>query len=316
MAPQPPSEISIPEAITSYLNNLAYLEKSPNTIRVYRGDLNALAAFLAERRRMTLADAAVQDLNEFLYRFKDRAAATKNRHRAAIQSLFRWAVRNQLVDRHANPADSLEMVKGEKNKPAEFLQIDEVSQLLRSIREAPAPTLEQEFRNWRDFLLCAVMIHLGLRISESVPLTVADWEKARADGHHLQILGKGKKHRSIPIHEELDEWMDAFLRIRRQAEATSPYLFASWRHRQADRHLSVRKAREAVVARVDAAGIGRHISPHKLRHTFATQNRKNGTPVEVIRELLGHESIETTMRYAHVEDEDMEAAIKRQPRYL
>lgn len=312
----------IQEAIDRFISDLRWADRSPYTIMEYGRDLAALSILLSKNGRQSLTEVTVDDLKEYLDLFEGLKPATKNRHKAAVQSFFRWAVKNQKIAATANPAAGLMTVAMPKNRLPVFLEIDEVSLILRSILDSQVDTPKDDFIKWRDLLLIAVMTHMGLRVSEAVSLTVEVWEQAMIAYKNLAVTGKGKKDRSVPIHEELGDLMAGYFQRRRAVDAVNPHLFPAWRHRKSigkdASHLSIQSAERIVKARIRDAGIPNweRITPHKLRHTFATQQLLNGTEIAVIGELMGHESLNTTRIYTHITKEKLKEAIKKQPGYL
>ena len=267
-----------------------------NTLDGYRRDLAQFTAWLRESHGKSLLEAATPDLQRHLaWQVESRHAKPRTTGRlvSSLKRFFQFAVREGL--RGDNPAAELDSPKLPRSLP-KTLSEAEVEALLAAPDVATAQGL-------RDRAMLETLYASGLRVSELVGLKTV---QASLDMGVIRILGKGAKERLTPLGEEAVAWI-----ARYQAEARpdllgarkSDALFVTARGgpmtRQGFWGLVKRHAR--------AAGIGREISPHTLRHAFATHLINHGADLRVVQLLLGHADISTTQIYTHVARERLKA---------
>ncbi len=246
-------------------------------------DLNLL-------RSVTLSD--VYDFLSYLSRDCGLLAAARARKIDAIRSFYRYLTsKAHLLDE--NPVQDLDSPKLQKTLP-HYLSLEESIRLLQSI---------QGKNRARDYCIITIFLNCGLRISELVGLNLSDIQE-----DHLRVLGKGNKVRQVYLNDACVEAINDYLIVRRGITAVDPKaLFLSARRERITRsavHNLVKK--HLLAAGLDAE----HLSSHKLRHTAATLMLKGGVDVRTLQEILGHEHLNTTQIYTHVEDTEIrEAAI-------
>jgi integrase/recombinase XerC len=268
------------------------LRASANTSKAYQRDLLSFRAFLIERgaatnpERTEVSVEAIQadHIRNYLAHLMKRASrATAQRHLAAIKSFLR----NREVSTGAsNPARGLRSPRREKHLPS-ILAEREVADL---IGDAP----EQDDRaGFRDRAMAETLYSSGLRISELVGL---DWTDLDLEMGLLRVRhGKGNQERIVPIGEPAIEALQAW-RKNMPKGADAGAIFTNLRGRR----ISTRGV-ELIVARLLArSGVANRITPHGLRHSFATHLLDNGADLRSIQEMLGHASLTTTQRYTHV----------------
>jgi len=280
-----------PDGLDDFLAHLQNVRRySAHTLRGYEGDLRDLRLFLRERER-GLLDARTEDIRAFLGR-RHRTLQPRSLHRklSVIRVFFRYCKRRGLVE--ANPTERLRSPALPRRLPT-FLDHDEMIALLR------APE-NKTLLGARDSALIEILYASGLRVSELVSLDLGDVDVA---GRTVRVLGKGRKERLVPFGGKASTALSAYLIARQQillrrASIGSPLaLFLNHRGgRLTDR--SVRRLLDQAILR---AGIDHHISPHTLRHTFATHLLQAGLDLRSIQELLGHASLASTQLYTHVE---------------
>ena len=281
---------------------LAHLELerrvSPHTLSAYAGDLSVLAAFAAADGRDV--DALARPDLERLIRGRmaeGRSPRSVGRFVAALRGYYRFAA--AAVPLADNPAADLAAPRTWKALP-KFLTVAEVEALIA------APDVSTA-RGLRDRALLEVLYATGLRVSELLALAPAHVD---LDAGVLTCLGKGRKERLVPFGDEAAAWLRRYLsdgRPRLAAGRTSPRLFVN--------------ARGGPLSRVGfwkllrgyglSAGISRAISPHVLRHSFATHLLERGADLRAIQMMLGHADLSTTQIYAHVLDERLRSVYER-----
>jgi integrase/recombinase XerD len=275
-----------------------------NTLESYRRDVSGFAAWLEAARGAALLEAEAQDLQRHLaWQVGERRASARSTGRlvSALRRFYQFALREGL--RADDPAAMLDRPKLPRSLP-KSLSEEEVEALLAAPDAASAAGL-------RDRAMLETLYASGLRVSELVglkPLQVS------LDMGVVRVLGKGSKERLTPLGEEAVAWIQRYLASARPellAGRKSDALFVTARGgpmtRQAFWALVKRHAR--------TAGIARPISPHTLRHAFATHLINHGADLRVVQLLLGHADISTTQIYTHVARERLKALhAKHHPR--
>ncbi len=290
------------EHLQSFLEYLRYNRNaSAHTVAAYRSDLSQLIAFLDRRaapRPAGLSDLDHRTIRAFLgerYERGDTGASTARRL-AAIRSFGRYLRRAGHVEQ--DPGAPLQAPRVERKMPA-HLDEDAMRQLL----DAPDPATAL---GRRDRAILELFYATGLRLSELVSL---DLEQVNLSGRLLRVRGKGGKERMLPFNRSAAEAMRRYLPDRpglltgpahphaRPPAAPAPdALFLNYRGGR----LSARSVDRLVRRHVAASSVRTGISPHALRHSFATHLLERGADLRAIQELLGHSRISTTQRYTHV----------------
>jgi len=260
---------------------------SPHTLRSYAADLSEFTRFLADEKIGGWAAADTRVVRAFVARLHRRglAKASIARKLAAVRSCFRFLARRGVLA--VNPARQVRSPRLGRRLPS-FLPVDETTVLLGG---APEPSLGGA----RDRALLELLYASGLRVAEGCGLDVDDLDEARRT---VRVLGKGDKERMVPVGETALEALAAYLE--RRGRRRGP-LFLNARGGR----LTARSAHRIVRARARAAGISQRVTPHTLRHSFATHMLGAGADLRLIQELLGHRRLSTTQRYTHVSPEHL-----------
>ncbi|PYM35442.1 MAG: tyrosine recombinase XerC [Candidatus Rokuibacteriota bacterium] len=270
------------DPLSAFLRYLA-LERdaSPHTLRSYRSDLAEFGRFVGPGKGLDTVDA--RTVRGYLAHLHARRLepASVGRKLAALRSWFRFLVRRGALQRNA-----AREVRGPRlpKKLVSFLPIDEATALVegKALRGAARP---------RDLAILELLYASGLRVSELAALTLDAVDRA---GRTVRVLGKGRKERIVPFGASAARALEAYL-ADRAATRRGP-LFTNHRGgRLTPRAIHAIVRRSAV-----AAGIARRVSPHTLRHTFATHLLDAGADLRAIQEFLGHSRLSTTQRYTHV----------------
>ncbi len=223
------------------------------------------------------------------------SAASRARKVAALRSFFKYlTVKTHLLSE--NPIQGLDSPKAKKALPR-YLTLEESQRLLRSV--------EGRYKE-RDYCILCIFLNCGLRISEIVNLNIGD---IRAD--HLRVLGKGNKERIVYLNDATCEAINSYLLVRKLIKTEERNaLFLSSRKTRITRegvHAMVKKA--LLKAGLDAS----NYSAHKLRHTAATLMISQGVDVRTLQELLGHENLNTTQIYTHIDNSELRIAAAANP---
>lgn len=266
---------------------------SEHTVAAYARDLRHLATFL-ERQGSTLSRATYPQLRRFLAHQMTLgyARASVARRVAAIHTFYRWAAARGLV--RADPAALLGRPKVASRLPA-VLRPAEAAVLVE------APAVEEAWQPGeravalRDRAVLELLYGSGLRVAEVAGLTL---DRVDLDRGRVLVLGKGAKEREVPLSEFAIEAVRAYLAEGRH-RLTAPGSDALFFNRKA-KALGTRDIR-ALVGRYGGGTLpGRRVTPHTLRHSFATHLLEGGADIRAVQELLGHASVATTQRYTHV----------------
>ena len=279
-----------------------------NTLAAYRNDLEDLSAHLRAQGK-AIADADTDDLRGFLKSLDERGfkASSLARRLSATRQLYRFLYAEG--KRGDDPAAVLEGPKRARTLP-KVLSIKEVDGLLAQARanaENAEQPLAQRLRSARLLCLLEVVYATGLRVSELVALPAS---AARRDQRMLVVRGKGGKERLVPLNQAAKRAMAEYLALRAEAkaDAESKWLFPSFGE---SGHLTRQHFARDLKALGAACGIdGARLSPHVLRHAFASHLLHNGADLRVVQTLLGHADISTTQIYTHVLEERLKSLVR------
>lgn len=269
---------------------LRYLDRqrnaSPHTLRAYAHDLEQFAAHLREELGR---DARPQDVDHLLIRAflarLHRAGLKKTssaRKLATLRTFFRFLCREGVLKR--NPARALLSPKVERRIPTHLEEV-EIDALLDVPGESDGVL--------RARAILELLYATGIRCAELVGL---DLTEVDLDARMVRVLGKGRKERVIPFGSRAQEALEAYFPARLRARPHSDALFVNNRGGR----LTDRSIRHLLSHRIRQLAMARRVSPHTLRHSFATHLLERGADLRAIQELLGHASLSTTQRYTHV----------------
>jgi integrase/recombinase XerD len=292
------------------LDFLAYLEfergLSRNTLQAYRTDLLQYGEFLAGRG-VDAVEARAADVSEFLADLATGnghppcSAATIHRKTACLRSFYRHLRREELVT--DDPTAALRGPRRGRKLP-QVLSHGEVNRLLSAPRGSEPAAL-------RDRALLELMYASGLRASEAIGLEVTDVDLERG---FVRPHGKGSKERIVPLGRQAGAAVRAYLRSARPdlvGTRAEPKLFVNLR----GKGLTRQGLYKIIRGHAEAAGLDGKMSPHTLRHTFATHLLSGGCDLRSVQEMLGHSDISTTQLYTHLSGEEIkEVYFKAHPR--
>jgi len=263
---------------------------SKNTLAAYRRDLRLFAAWLATHNA-ALPEVTQELLNGyFAHRHHETKATSANRRLTVFKRFYRWAVREQLVN--ADPTLKMLSAKQALRLPGSLTEAQ-----VEALLAAPDVSSAQGVR---DRTMLELMYASGLRVSELVTLKV--FNVSQAD-NVLRVFGKGNKERLVPFGEVASLWLTRYL-VQPRAELLAGHqteaLFVT--HKGPTPGTSMSRVMFWMLIRKYAqlAGITQHLSPHTLRHAFATHLLNHGADLRAVQMLLGHADISTTTIYTHV----------------
>jgi integrase/recombinase XerC len=280
---------------------------SPETVRAYQSDLGQFGQFLCDEHcegeapgPRGIDNLAVRGFVAYLMR-RGLSKTSVARKLSSVRSFLRYAVRDGRVD--VNVAEGIPTPRAPKALPR-TMTVDEMFALLDRIQGDDPASL-------RDRAILEMLYAAGLRVSELVGLDLKDIDLT---GGLVRVLGKGNKERMVPFgrqaQEALKNWLGASADLR-ERRRDHDAVFLNLRGGR----LSDRSVRRILNKRLSEAAIQARLSPHDLRHSFATHMLGSGADLRAIQELLGHASLSTTQRYTHVDtDALMKVYDKAHPR--
>jgi integrase/recombinase XerD len=274
----------ISEAITQYLDFLRASSLAELTIYSYGRDLGLFEYHLRKIKDITdTAQLTKKDTEEYLYHLKQtQKETTTNRRLSSVKNLFEYLLDHKIIPE--NYAKGIRQAKIVRAKPR-YLTVEQYKSLLDAASQHPQGLMYKT--------IIKILANTGLRISELLNLTSDD-----VQGKDIfYIVGKGKKERPVEISGSLKEDIQNYIIARKKIAVKVPYLFIStWK-----RKLSADRVQSAFRILAAKAGLTIKVTPHILRHSFATWLNDEGIDIKTIQELLGHSSITTTQIYTHID---------------
>ena len=269
---------------------------SPLTLKLYSEDFNSLFDYLQDRvgripepseTDISMLRGYVAYLHECQY-----AKTTIARRLASLRSFFRFCAREKLTT--SNPAKALRTPRTGRKLPS-FLTAQQTVTLV----EAPP---SDEPAGLRDRAMLETMYSAGLRVAELVGLNLSDWDQ---DANVLRVRGKGRKERIAPVGRHASAALHKWLDVRELAGDARPEDLDAVFLNRFGKRLTTRSVGRMLEKYVKANGLDSKISPHSMRHTFATHMLDGGADLRSVQELLGHKSLTTTQIYTHVSTQRM-----------
>lgn len=292
-------------AVDAFARRLEAQGGSPRTVSAYTRDLERVADVLAARRPgLTVGDVTPALLDDVLsspaitagIRGEPCSPAMLHRLKASVRSFFAWAEETGMIA--SNPARFVRLQRLNPRPPV-FLTEREKRQLLKTLRQ----TDTREAR--RDRVIIELFLGTGIRLRELVNLDVDDVD---LDAKHIRIVGKGNVPQVKFLKTDLRSLLRGYLAERRRmgtGECTAMFLS------NRDTRLTARQVARRLDAWVKAAGIGKRLGPHALRHTFATHLYAKSGDILIVQRALGHANLSTTQVYTHLVDGALEDAMER-----
>lgn len=268
-------------------------EASPHTSLNYSMDLKRFAQFLGGK---DIKEVDYLFIRQFLadIRHKNLSRASTARILSSLRSFFRFLVREKLVK--ANPLSGIATPKRDKRLPV-FMQEADVTKLL----QAPGDGI----LGLRDKAVLETLYSTGMRVSELVGMDIGNCDLL---GGAIKVFGKGKKERLVPVGEKASQSIDAYIRASRKLRLRSKKAVFLNKN---GRRITDRSVRRIIERYVKQVSVQDNVSPHTLRHSFATHLLNRGADLRSVQELLGHASLSTTQIYTHVTTERMKEAYQK-----
>ena len=272
---------------------------SKNTIEAYGHNLNRFLNHLQKKGIQQIEKVDKLDVKAFLLSLKKQGLSAKTivRNLVALRTFFKFFTQEGILE--ANPVEEIESPKMAKTLP-QILSLNEVEQLL----EQPDP---QTPLGVRDRAMLELLYATGMRVSE---LTRLPMNQVNLEGGYVLLYGKGSKERLVPLGREAIQWVTQYLRTAREKLGKgkeSPFLFIS----RSGKKLSRQRFWKNLKSYGQKAGIRKRITPHLLRHSFASHLLERGADLRSVQMMLGHVDISTTQIYTHVTGERLKKVHER-----
>ena len=281
--------------LRSFLDHL-YIEKglSQNTVKAYEADISAFINWIKENTKLKLKDIKEENINKYIsYLFElNLKSSSVNRKISSIKSFYMFLVKKNILKN--SPVNEVISPKQEKYLPFSMSE-DEVDKLLNSPK--PSNKIEK-----RDKAMIEMLYATGMRISELVNLKITDVDTQRCV---VKVLGKGSKERLIPFGEAALESLNAYLSDRE--ESSSKEIFLSNRRTKISRIAFWHR----IKLYLSRENLKNSISPHTLRHAFATHLLNRGADLRSVQLLLGHSDLSTTQIYTHIAKQRLSDVLKK-----
>ena len=279
------SRVIVMNYINKYLDYLKFERKlSKNTILSYKNDLNDLYLYFNE----DIINNNDSEMTKYIYSLKELNARSLAHHITVINSFYEFLISEEIIQ--INPCEGIKSPKL-PNKLPNYLTEDEVDKLMNINLETPY--------SYRNKAMFELLYATGLRVSELVSLKFNDID---LNNDFVRVIGKGSKERIVPVSDLAIKWLSIYLNQYRPIilkNRDSEYLFIS----NALKSITRQGFFKIIKQEVKRAGINKDVSPHVLRHSFATHLLNHGADLRVIQELLGHSDISTTQIYTHLVNE-------------
>lgn len=262
---------------------------SKNTIAAYRRDLDKFLLFL-EGQNLTISQATTMQISEFngFLRQSQLNESSIARHIVAVRSLYAFLSKDQGIE---NVAKDVNPPKIPKRLP-KALSIGDIELMIAAYGE--------DLAGIRNRALIETLYATGARVTEIIQLNIGDISRTEGDTVTVKVRGKGGKERLVPMGKFAQHALDQYLTRARPSMARSSQSDALFINEKQGSRLTRQSAWQIVMKAAEKAGIERDISPHALRHSFATHLLDGGADIRVVQELLGHSSVTTTQIYTLV----------------
>ena len=262
---------------------------SKNTIAAYRRDLDKFLLFL-EGQNLTISQATTMQISEFngFLRQSQLSESSIARHIVAVRSLYAFLSKDQGIE---NVAKDVNPPKIPKRLP-KTLSIGDIELMIAAYGE--------DLAGIRNRALIETLYATGARVTEIIQLNIGDISRTEGDTVTVKVRGKGGKERLVPMGKFAQHALDQYLTRARPSMARSSQSDALFINEKQGSRLTRQSAWQIVMKAAEKAGIEQDISPHALRHSFATHLLDGGADIRVVQELLGHSSVTTTQIYTLV----------------
>lgn len=298
------------KTVDEYINDLElffrYIIASRNKIPYDSDDFRQIDISIVDLDYVkTITTDEIYEFFNYTVEYRNNKAKARARKLSAIKSFFKYLTNRKMIE--TNPAVNIESPSINNRSLPKYLTLNESLQLLEAIEKDPETKTRE-----RDYAIITLFLNCGMRLSELVGISLNDID---SDLRSLRVIGKGSKERVVYLNDACRSALENYLKVRgadNQIQIKDKNaLFLSSRHQR----ISNKTVQWIVYKYLKMAGLEyKHFSTHKLRHTAATLMYQTGkVDVRVLKDILGHEQLNTTQIYTHVSDENMEKAMSNNP---
>ncbi|MDR3244624.1 MAG: site-specific tyrosine recombinase XerD [Elusimicrobiota bacterium] len=266
-----------------------------NTALAYKSDLSKFIDFI-DKSQKQIEELTHQDLTDFLWGLKSEKFKARSIYRIteSIRQFYKFLINENMIE--TNPTEFLAIPKIPEDLP-KLLSLDEVEILLTSVDKS-------DIQSVRNRAMLELLYACGIRVSELVNLRFSNFN---IEDNFIRILGKGSKERIIPFGETAKRYADLYLQMRKPHFNINDYVFITRLNKQMSRIAFWQQLKKIAIK----AGIKKNITPHTLRHSFASHLLSKGADIRFVQEMLGHSSISTTQIYTHISNTEIQRKHKR-----
>ena len=276
------------ELISKYLDYLKYERKlSDNTIESYKENLYVFNTKMKEKKML---DITADDIKIFLKKEGEKSSKTRAHYITVLNNFYSFLIKEEIIN--VNPIETIKQPKIEKKLP-DYLTEDEVDKLLNIV-------LNDSY-DYRNKAMLETLYGTGIRISELINIKLSDIDFSEC---FIRITGKGSKDRIVPFNDVCKEYLEKYINEYRNdllKNKDSEYVFINNLSNKISRQGFFKILKQICIKQ----GISKNVSPHLLRHSFATHLLNNGADLRIIQELLGHSDLSTTQIYTEVLNEKL-----------
>ena len=264
---------------------------SLNTLESYSNDLKLLSNFLEEKNKKDWGNISIKDINEYFGNLKNQTKSTQKRKYASIKSFFKFLEKDNQIKSNILEKIRTPKVGSPIPKPLSIKEIEKIIEFKDSDQE--------EFTNTCVFIL---MYAAGLRVTEVISIKMGEID---LDNQTVKVTGKGNKQRVLPIYSNACKSLEHYInKVRPDLSKNKSYsslLFVRKNLKQITRQYIWKKLKQRVLK----VGINKNVTPHMIRHSFATHLLQGGASIRHVQEFLGHTSVESTQIYTKIPNEKL-----------
>lgn len=278
-----------------YLN--AEKNYSKNTIKSYQADLHDFKYFV-DNKKLNIIEINHNDLNNWLKTIKntDIKKTTLSRKISSLRSFYKFLCHENIIEK--NPVNNLKNPKMDSNIP-NYISINEITKLFKTVKD------KNDIESLRDYCCLSILYTTGIRVSELINIKISDID----DGEYITIFGKNSKERIVPIYPQTLTVIKKYIsKAKLNIKNDSCFLFPS--QKKINHPITRQRVFQIIKNRAVQANLDHEkLSPHKLRHAYATHMLESGVELIVLQQLLGHSDISSTQIYTNISDKKLKTII-------
>lgn len=290
--------------MNNYIENFIFYiiaEKnySKNTVNSYRSDLYDFEYFL-QNNNINIINITHSDLKKWLISIKntDIKKTTLSRKISSLRSFYKYLTNENIIKK--NPVNNLQNPKMDNTIP-NYISVDEITKIIETVKN------KDDLESLRDYCIISILYTTGMRVSELINIKICDIN----DKEYITVFGKNSKERIVPIYNSTSQIVNEYIsKIVFPSNDEQNFLFPSLK--KPNQSITRQRVFQIIKKRTVEAGLDHEkISPHKLRHAYATHMLESGVELIVLQQLLGHSDISSTQIYTNVSNKTLETIINK-----